>query len=152
MPPHGMLALAIRRSHSADAPSSTPSPVAFRRMQSLGQESIEHNAPTAACEHHKLRPPPALVRAESSSSRTNLSRAAATILLERLLPPAPRRKKGETVDSSRPRQHPLATWRHEHKAKQIEKIVQARAALKQRLVDYCALKEHAGRDEHVAGA
>jgi len=40
--------------------------------------------------------------------------------------------------------------RDEQKAKKFEKIVQARAAMKQRLFDYCALQEQAQRANAAA--
>ena len=63
--------------------------------------------------------------------------------LVRLLPCF--KKRASSLDCSSPRspQPPtLATLRDEHKAKKMEKIVQARAMMKQRLVDYCVVQAH----------
>ena len=49
-----------------------------------------------------------------------------------------------------PKAQSLETLRDEQKAKKFEKIVQARAAMKQRLFDYCALQEQAQRDNAAA--
>jgi hypothetical protein len=92
---------------------------------------------------------------DGGSSRTALSRVAATILLR--LPSSPEGSTASgSLESSPERSpkppHPLTTWRDEHRAKKMDKILHARAMMKQRLVDYCALKKHADRDDDVAGA
>ena len=159
MASHGMSSLAILRSHSADSSVPRPSPVAFGRMH-----SATHSADGASRKRHPLpnkpRPAPVLVRADNhngGSSRTALSRAAATILLERQLLSSPEDSAASGSPESSPARSPkppppLATWRAEYRAKKMDKISHARAMLKQRLVDYCALEDHAHRDEDVAGA
>ncbi|KAJ1467733.1 hypothetical protein T484DRAFT_1755646 [Baffinella frigidus] len=138
-----------------DAPNRPRSPPALVRSQTYPRDGSYHTSPLSSVASSSRSQPTSLEQGRRHSATNGTIRqpcrrlSLPNGLVERLASCSETSTSSGSTPPSSPRRT-LADVRNAVRAKQTEKIVQARAVMKRRLADYCAVSEQRAQSADVA--